>query len=140
MLSRGMGSAKGGISCTDDHDIAGGGKHKCISVLVAPETTGVCSGRKTRWGRRCLDAGLFRSKPHFPPVFLGNPAAGCSKPLKLPNEQAFSNVKSRVLRNQKHSCNERCAGSHLHRCVDLSYRGPRQVLALPRARYHPTEG
>jgi hypothetical protein len=69
MLSRGMGSAKGGISGTDDHDIAGGGKHECISILVAPETTGVCSGRKTRWGRRCLDGGFSAQNLTFRRVF-----------------------------------------------------------------------
>jgi len=69
MLSRGVGSTKGGISGTDDHDIAGGGEHECISVLVAPKTTGVCSGRKTRCARIGSEAGFSRSKPLFPADF-----------------------------------------------------------------------
>jgi hypothetical protein len=93
-----MGGAKGGISGTDDHDIAGGGKHECISVVVAPETTGVCSGRKTRWGRRCLDAGAFPLKTSLSAVFFWEiQQRGAQKPVNLPNQQAFSNVKSRGL-------------------------------------------
>jgi hypothetical protein len=53
-----------------------------------------------RQGRRCPEAGLFRSKPRFPPVFRKS-SSGMLKTVNLPNQQAFSNVKSRGLTQQE---------------------------------------
>jgi hopene-associated glycosyltransferase HpnB len=101
MLSRGMGRAKSGISGTDNHDIARGGKHAFISVLVAPKTTGVCSSRKTRGGTRCPEGWTFPRKTSLSVGFQVNPAGVVAQNPKIcRTNKPFPMLKAGALCNQ----------------------------------------